>query len=77
MFGKGVDERLRAMKAEVVVDGVCDALVLLFFEKQREVQSEAWKVSFSFEEIGMGMGTSTGIRLGWLLIGVGEADEEG
>lgn len=63
MYGKGVDERLRCMKAEVVVDGVCDALVLLFFEKQREVQSEAWKVSFSFEEMGMGMGMGMGMSV--------------
>lgn len=40
-----IDERLFAKKVEVVVDGMCDALVLLFFEKQRpkDAQSEEWK----------------------------------
>ncbi|CZT52377.1 uncharacterized protein RSE6_13709 [Rhynchosporium secalis] len=44
MLSSDIDERLFAKKVEVVVDGMCDALVLLFFEKQREkVQSEEWK----------------------------------
>ena len=30
------DDRLFAKQVEVLRDGVCDALVLLFFEKQRE-----------------------------------------
>ncbi|KAF2768804.1 glutathione S-transferase domain-containing protein [Teratosphaeria nubilosa] len=38
-----VDDRLFAKQVEVVCDGVCDALVLAFFEKQREVQSEPWR----------------------------------
>lgn len=36
---------LFARKVEVVADGVCDALVLAFFENMRETekQSEPWK----------------------------------
>lgn len=39
-----VDERLLAKQIEVVADGVCDALVLAFFEKQRpeEKRSGPW-----------------------------------
>ena len=37
-----VDDRLFARKVEVLCDGICDALVLAFFEKQRERQSEEW-----------------------------------
>ncbi len=39
-----VDGTLFAKQVEVVADGICDALVLLFFEKQREdgKQSEEW-----------------------------------
>lgn len=39
-----VDGALFAKQVEVVADGVCDALVLLFFEKQREdgKRSEEW-----------------------------------
>jgi len=37
-----VDDRLFARKVEVLCDGICDALVLAFFEKQREAQSEEW-----------------------------------
>lgn len=43
MISTNVDERLFAKKVEVVVDGMCDALVLTFFEKQRAQQSEEWK----------------------------------
>ncbi len=35
MLSEDVDERLFAKKVEVVADGMCDALVLRFFEKQR------------------------------------------
>ncbi|WP_431268814.1 glutathione S-transferase N-terminal domain-containing protein [Dankookia sp. P2] len=37
-------ERLAARKIEVIVDGVCDALVLLFWERHRapEIQSAEW-----------------------------------
>jgi len=45
MLSIDVDERLFAKKVEVVCDGICDALVLLFFEKQRSeiAQSAEWK----------------------------------
>ncbi|CZT04529.1 uncharacterized protein RCO7_10440 [Rhynchosporium graminicola] len=44
MLSSDIDERLFAKKVEVMVDGMCDALVLLFFEKQREKgQSGEWK----------------------------------
>jgi glutathione S-transferase len=38
------DDRLFAKQVEVLCDGMCDALVLLFFEKQREdgKRSEEW-----------------------------------
>jgi len=40
-----VDARLFARKVEVVADGICDALVLLFFERQRaeSCQSKEWQ----------------------------------
>lgn len=39
-----IDAALFAKKVEIVADGFCDALLLLFFEKQREdgQRSEAW-----------------------------------
>ncbi|KAH7336590.1 glutathione S-transferase domain-containing protein [Rhexocercosporidium sp. MPI-PUGE-AT-0058] len=45
MLSQDIDEKLFAKKVEVVADGMCDALVLLFFEKQRAQggQSEEWK----------------------------------
>jgi glutathione S-transferase len=45
MVSRDIDERLFAKKVEVVADGMCDALVLLFFEKQRDegAQSVEWK----------------------------------
>ncbi|CAD0090936.1 unnamed protein product [Aureobasidium vineae] len=41
---KDVDKRLFARKIEVVCDGICDALVLAFFEKMREEdrRSQPW-----------------------------------
>ena len=38
------DERLAARKVEVVTDGVCDACVLMFWERHRDEtrQSQAW-----------------------------------
>lgn len=42
MLSNNVDERLFAKEVEVVADGMCDALVLSFFEKQREHQSTEW-----------------------------------
>lgn len=40
-----VDERLFARQVEVVADGICDALVLAFFESHRDAdkQSQPWK----------------------------------
>lgn len=38
-----IDDRLFAKKVEVLCDGICDALVLAFFEKQREKPSEEWR----------------------------------
>lgn len=37
-----IDARLLALEVEVVADGVCDACVLLFFEKQRAAPSDVW-----------------------------------
>ncbi len=39
-----LDGKLFAKKVEVIADGICDALVLAFFEKKREegMRSEAW-----------------------------------
>lgn len=41
---KQIDERLFAKQVQVVTDGICDALVLAFFEKMRESdkQSKPW-----------------------------------
>lgn len=36
------DGVLAARQIEVIADGICDAVVLLFFERRREVPSEAW-----------------------------------
>jgi len=45
MLSRDIDERLFAKKVELVADGICDGLVLLFFEKQRAeaAQSEECK----------------------------------
>lgn len=44
LLSNDIDERLKAKKIEVIADGVCDALVLRFFEKQRSAdgQSKEW-----------------------------------
>ena len=44
LFPPDLDDALFAKQVQVVTDGVCDALVLLFFEKQRgaEKRSEEW-----------------------------------
>jgi glutathione S-transferase len=36
------EEILAARQVEVIADGICDAVVLLFFERQREAPSEPW-----------------------------------
>ncbi|KJX99135.1 glutathione S-transferase like protein [Zymoseptoria brevis] len=45
MLPNDIDDRLFAKQVEVVADGICDALVLSFFEKMRGEgkQSEPWK----------------------------------
>ncbi|OQO00813.1 hypothetical protein B0A48_13500 [Cryoendolithus antarcticus] len=43
LLPKDVDDRLLAKQIEVVADGVCDALVLAFFEMKREKESQPWK----------------------------------
>ncbi|KAF8848649.1 glutathione S-transferase domain-containing protein [Acephala macrosclerotiorum] len=43
MLSEDIDEQLFAKKVEVVADGMCDALVLRFFEIQRAQPSEEWK----------------------------------
>jgi glutathione S-transferase len=45
MLPLGLDDRLFARRVEVVCDGVCDALVLLFWERHRpeDQQSTEWK----------------------------------
>ncbi|KAF2152038.1 glutathione S-transferase domain-containing protein [Myriangium duriaei CBS 260.36] len=44
LMPSGVDDRLFAKQVEVIADGVCDALVLAFFENQRDKdkQSKPW-----------------------------------
>lgn len=41
-----IDDRLFAKKVEVVADGICDALVLAFFEKQRAQPSAEWRARY-------------------------------
>jgi glutathione S-transferase len=45
MWPKDVDAMLFARRVEVVADGICDALVMLFWERHRpmEHQSTEWK----------------------------------
>ncbi|KAK3723474.1 hypothetical protein LTR37_001726 [Vermiconidia calcicola] len=45
LMPEGLDDRLFAKKVEVICDGICDALVLAFFERMRDPdkQSQAWK----------------------------------
>lgn len=44
LMPEGLEERLYAKKVEVVADGICDALVLAFFERMREegMRSQPW-----------------------------------
>lgn len=44
MLGRDVDEKLFAKQVEVVADGMCDACVLMFWEKHRDEskQSKEW-----------------------------------
>lgn len=45
LMPSSLDDKLFAKKVEVICDGICDALVLAFFERMREEdkQSEPWK----------------------------------
>ena len=45
LLPEDLDDRLFAKKVEVICDGICDALVLAFFERLRDEdkQSEPWK----------------------------------
>jgi glutathione S-transferase len=36
------EDVLRARQIEVIADGICDAVVLLFFERMRDAPSEEW-----------------------------------
>lgn len=38
----GIDDRLAARQVEVICDGICDATVLTFFERQRPDPSAPW-----------------------------------
>lgn len=64
LLPRDADAILAAKRFEVLADGVCDALVLLFFERVREVKSEAWwarqqrKVDGGLREIARLVGTS-------------------
>ena len=44
LMSANIDERLAARRLEVLCDGVCDAVVLTFFERRRPLgcQSRAW-----------------------------------
>jgi len=45
MLPEDIDQKLAARQVEVVADGICDALVLLFWERHRpaEQQSSEWQ----------------------------------
>lgn len=43
LFPEKVDDLLLAKQIQVVTDGMCDACVLLFFEKQRSQPSDEWQ----------------------------------
>lgn len=42
LLPEAVDDALAARQCEVIADGVCDATVLLFFERQRDAPSAPW-----------------------------------
>jgi len=42
MFPEGKAQELLAKQVQVVADGMCDACVLMFFEKQRSQPSQEW-----------------------------------
>jgi glutathione S-transferase len=43
MYPSSKKDELLAKQVQVVADGICDAGVLLFFEKQREYPSKEWE----------------------------------
>jgi len=70
LLSKDVDEHLLARKIEVVADGVCDALLLRFFEKQRESPSKEWearqmrKVDGGLKQLAQWVGEGDGFVVG-------------
>lgn len=42
MFPQSKEKELLAKQIQVIADGMCDACVLMFFEKQREQPSQEW-----------------------------------
>lgn len=42
LYPKEREQELEAKKVQIVADGICDAAVLVFFERQRERPSEEW-----------------------------------
>ncbi|WP_207537495.1 glutathione S-transferase N-terminal domain-containing protein [Sabulicella rubraurantiaca] len=77
----GVEAVLEARQCEVIADGICDATVLLFFERQREAPSGPWiarqrrKVEGGLAalEARAGSGFLVGERFGLADIAVGAA----
>ena len=61
MLPDGLDATLFARRVEVVADGICDALVLLFWERHRplEQQSAEWKAQ-QMRKVDGGMATLAG-----------------
>lgn len=75
------EEVLEARQVEVIADGICDAVVLLFFERQREAPSAEWiarqrrKVEGGVRELARRVGESflVGGRFGLADIAAGTA----
>ncbi|KAL5314527.1 hypothetical protein ACEPPN_017167 [Leptodophora sp. 'Broadleaf-Isolate-01'] len=71
MLSQDIGEKLFAKNVEVVVDGLCDALVFLFFEKRRAQggQSEGWKarqmrkVDGGFKALAEWVGTNSSLDI--------------
>jgi glutathione S-transferase len=77
-----VDGKIAARRLEVLCDGVCDAVVLTFFERQRDGQSPEWlarqrrKIEGGVREMARLVGTRTfavGEKFGLGDIGAGTA----
>jgi glutathione S-transferase len=55
MLSRDIDERLFAKKVEVVADGICDGLIVLFFKDQRaEAAQSAERKARRMRRIGGG-----------------------